>query len=89
MSTTDNNRAREFVTKALWYLCNGGHWQTVSELLSMALGEIAELEQVAASIRDIPDSPTIRVLPGRQTGGLVLADLSEVQRPLSHHEKRL
>jgi len=39
-----------------------------AELLSMALGEIAELEQVAASVH---------VLPGRQAGGLVAAELSE------------
>ena len=58
------NRAREFVNKALWYVGNNGHWQTVSELLSLAIGEIAELEQAAAAA----------LLPKAE---LVVADLVE------------
>jgi len=40
-----SNRAGELVSRALWFVGNGGHWQTIATLLELALGEIAELEQ--------------------------------------------
>lgn len=80
------NRAREFVQKALWYIHNHGNWQTVSTLLELALGEIAELEQTTAAL---PNPPTIKVLPGGQSGGLVVAELSERHKTTSYSGKRL
>ena len=84
-----DNRAKEFLFEALDYMKYGKYAQA-EIAVRHAITEVWELEQMAGqAVTVLPDQPTIRVLPGRQTRGLVVAELSKVQRPLSHHEKRL